>query len=96
MILALVAIGVLLTVRVSIVWGSYQMLLEEGDYSRENKVDSKRYEFINGAYWCLITAGYLAWSFIENNWNRSWIIWPVAGVAYAAIYGIIKALRSKQ
>lgn len=73
-ILVLAAIGVLLIVRVSIVWGSYQMLLEEGEYSRESKEHSRRYEFITGAFWCLITAAYLAWSFIGNNWDRSWII----------------------
>ncbi len=40
-ILVMGAIGVLLIVRVSIVWGSYQMLLEEEDYSRESK-ENKR------------------------------------------------------
>lgn len=94
-ILVLAAIGVLLIVRVSIVWGSYQMLLEEGEYSRESKEHSRRYEFITGAFWCLITAAYLAWSFIGNNWDRSWIIWPIAGVAYAAVYGITKALKKQ-
>ena len=92
-ILVMAAIGVLLIIRVSIIWGSYQMLLEEGDYTREGKEDSRRYGFIGGIYWCLITAAYLAWSFIGNSWNISWIIWPVAGVAFGAVVGISKALR---
>ncbi|MBQ9211641.1 MAG: helix-turn-helix domain-containing protein [Clostridia bacterium] len=94
-ILVLAAIGVLLIVRVSIVWGSYQMLLEEGEYSRESKEYSRRYEFVTSAFWCSITAAYLAWSFIGNNWDRSWIIWPIAGVSYAAVYGITKALKKQ-
>ncbi|MBR5382546.1 MAG: helix-turn-helix transcriptional regulator [Clostridia bacterium] len=94
-ILILAAIGVLLIVRVSIIWGSYQMLLEEEDYTRENKENNKRYGFIGGIYWCLITAGYLAWSFIGNAWDKSWIIWPVAGVAFGAVVGIAKALRKR-
>ena len=94
-ILALCAAGVMLIVRVSIIQGSYQMLLEESDYSRENKENSKRYGYIAGAYWCLITAAYLAWSFIGNAWEHSWIIWPVAGVAFGAIMGITRALRKQ-
>ena len=92
-VLLLAAIGVLLIVRVSIVWGSYQMLLEEGSYSRKEKEETRKYGFIAGIYWCLVTAAFLAWSFIGKSWDRSWIIWPVAGVAYGAIYGIVRALH---
>ena len=93
--LVLVAIGVLLIVRASMVWGSFQRLLEEGDYTREAKEDSKKYGQISGIYWGLVTAGYLAWSFITNGWDHTWIVWPVAAVAYGAVFGIIKALRQK-
>jgi len=93
--LVLVAIGVLLIVRASMVWGSFQRLLEEGDYTREAKEDSKKHGQISGIYWGLVTAGYLAWSFITNGWDHTWIVWPVAAVAYGAVFGIIKALRQK-
>lgn len=92
-ILLLAAAGVMLIVRVSIIWGSYQMLLEEGSYTRKEKEETGKYGIIGGIYWCLVTAGFLAWSFSTNNWDRSWIIWPVAGVAYGAVYGIIRALH---
>ena len=42
-----------------------------------------------------MTAAYLAVSFLTDAWDRSWIIWPVAAVAYGAVFGIIKALRQK-
>lgn len=93
--LAFVAVGVLLIVRVSIVWGGYQMLLEEGDYSRESKETSKKYGLVSGVYWCLVVAAFLLWSFIGNRWDQSWIIWPVAGLAYGAILGVVKALRKQ-
>ncbi len=92
--LVLAAVGVLMIVRVSIVWGSYQILLEEEDYTRENKANTKRFGFIGGIYWCLVTAAFLAWSFIGNSWDRSWIIWPVAGVAFGAVLGIARALHA--
>ena len=92
-ILALAAVGVLLIVRVSIVWGSYQMLLEEGDYSRGGKADAGKYGYVAGIYWALVTAAFLAWGFLGKSWDRCWIVWPVAGVAYGAVYGIVRALH---
>ena len=94
-ILLLAAIGVMLIIRVSIIWGSYQQLLEEGDYTRENKESNGKIGLIGGAYWCVITAAYLAWSFIGNSWKISWVIWPVAGVLFGAVVGITKALRKQ-
>ena len=92
-VLVLAAVGVLLIVRVSIVWGGYQILLEEGEYSRESKENSRRYGYLGGIYWSLVTAAFLAWGFIGNAWDKSWIIWPVAGVAFGAVVGIAHALR---
>ena len=93
--LALIAVGVLLIVRVGVIWGSYQTLLEEGSYTREAKEEEKHQGSFNGIYWGLVTAGYLAWSFLTGDWNRTWIIWPVAAVAFAAVVGIAKAIRKK-
>ena len=92
-VLVLCAIGVLLIVRVSIVWGSYQMLLEEAEYTRENKEHSRRFGPVAGVYWCLVTAAYLAWSFIGNSWTISWIIWPIAGVLYGAVAAVIRVMK---
>ena len=92
-VLVLCAIGVLLIIRVSIVWGSYQMLLEEAEYTRENKEHSRRFAPIAGVYWCLVTAAFLAWSFIGKSWDISWIIWPIAGVLYGAVTAVIRVLK---
>lgn len=95
LLLVLVGIGVLLIVRSSILWGSYQRLLEEGDYSRAGKEASHNAAPFNSIYWGLVTAGFLAWGFLGNAWDRCWIVWPVTAVAYGAIYGITLALRRK-
>ena len=93
--LVLIAFGVLLIVRSSIIWGGFQMLLEEGDYTREAKEDQKAHSNLGRIYWLIVTAVYLAWSFSVNAWDRSWIIWPIAGVAYGAVFAITKALKRK-
>ncbi|MBO6014832.1 MAG: helix-turn-helix transcriptional regulator [Oscillospiraceae bacterium] len=93
--LAMVALGVFLIVRAGILWDSYRQLLEEGDYSRASKEEQKKYGWFASCYWMLVTAGFLAWSFITNSWDRSWIVWPVAGVAFGAIYAVLKALHRR-
>lgn len=88
LLLAMVAVAVYLFVCVGMVQGSFQRLLEEGDYTREGKRAAR--SPIVPIYWCLVTAAYLAWSFITMAWDRTWIVWPVAGVLFAAVVGIIR------
>ena len=95
LLLGLVGVGVMLVIRASMIWGGYQILLEEGDYSREAKEANRKAAPFNTVYWGLVLAGYLAWSFIGGAWDRTWIVWPIAGVAYGAIFGIVRALHRK-
>lgn len=79
--MALAGIGTIFFVIAGINWASMQKLLEEGDYSREKK---KKSDVICAVYWLLVTAVYLGWSFRTENWQETWIIWPVAAVLFAA------------
>ncbi len=80
------AIGVKMIVLTCIRQGGMDKLLEEGDYTRLNKKIG-RYD---GIYWAIITAVYLAWSFLTFRWHLTWIVWPIAGVLYAAYHEIMK------
>ncbi len=93
--LFIIGIGVFLIVRCSIIWAGMNMLLEEGDYTRAGKEESKRMAPVASIYWCLAVAIYLAYSFITRRWDVSWIIWPVAGVAYGVLVGIMKVVHSR-
>ena len=95
LLLLLVALGVFLIVRASVIQGGYQMLLEEGDYTRKSKVNTKKNSKLTSGYWMIVTAIYLAYSFITNAWYQSWIIWPVAGVLYGVVIIIADTLRIK-
>ena len=90
-ILTLAGIGVHILVKASIPWEGYRMLLEEGDYTRDRKRTNRQYA---GIYWCIVTAAYLAVSFLTNRWDMTWIIWPVAAVLFGAV-GEIGKLRGK-
>ncbi len=86
--LVLVALGVYLLVRTCMIAGSFQRLLEEGEYTREKKQEEKRNDTLDTIYWCVVTALYLAWSFYTMEWHRTWILWPCAGVLFGAVRGI--------
>ena len=86
-ILVLAAIGVHILVKATIPWEGYRMLLEEGDYTRDRKRTNRQYA---GIYWCIVTAAYLAVSFLTNRWDMTWIFWPVAGVLYGVVVEIVK------
>ena len=96
LLLSIVAVGVLLIVRSSVVWDAFQQLLEEGDYDRANKAADKKYSAIAGCYWMAVTAGFLAWGFITGRWDRCWIVWPIAGVLFGALWGVLRSLQKKE
>ena len=91
LLLILVAIGVFMIVRVAIVHGSFQMLLEEGDYSREEKKYKKKTGWIASVYWLAVVAIFLIYGFWVGDWGRSWIIWAVAGILFAILMTVVKA-----
>ena len=86
--LVLVSIGVNFLVKTNIYMNSIKAILEEEDFTRENKAFRKKSEPFVTAYWIIATAIYLAYSFVTNNWDRSWIVWPLAGVSFV-VYNII-------
>lgn len=95
--LLLVAVGVHLFVRAGIVKESFDKLLQCGEYTVENKAVNKKVAFFPGAYWLIVTAGYLGYNFYTGDqWGRSWIVWPVAGILFAAIYGVIREVAKKK
>ena len=93
--LAIVAAGVYLIVRTCIVRGAMDVLLEEGDYTRRQKTDNRRDEPFSGVFWSVILVLYLAPSFLTNAWDKTWIIWPIAGVLYGACIAVLHMMRKK-
>ena len=95
MLLALVAIGTYFIVRSAAKMNAMNQLLEEEDYTRQKKHENKKMSGPVMVYWLIATAIYLAWSFTTNDWDRTWIIWPVVGVLFPAFYAIVSGIRKK-
>ncbi|MGN0538179.1 MAG: helix-turn-helix domain-containing protein [Acutalibacteraceae bacterium] len=89
-------IGVILFIIAGVRQASTQKLLKEGEYAIKEKDKNKIKETIGLVYWLAATAIFLAWSFITNDWRSSWIVWPIAGVIFAAVMAICNLFIDKK
>ena len=90
-----VSAGVFLFVSRGLVHESFTKLLQEGDFTPEKKANGKIVEKIAGVYWCVVTAIYLLWSFLTNDWGYTWLVWPVAGVLFGGIVCAVYLYKRK-
>ncbi len=102
--LLIVGIGVCFFVEAGVRWASIQKLLKEGDFTDEHKNRSRVNGTIAAIYWPIVVAIYLAWLFLDGagggkeQWrdSRSWIVFPVAGVLFAAVVGIVHLVNKRK
>ncbi|MBR2908180.1 MAG: helix-turn-helix transcriptional regulator [Clostridia bacterium] len=78
--IAIVGVGVFLFIVVGVRQASMQRLLREGEFSEKEKGKNRTRETVETVYWLLATAIYLGWSFLSNDWNITWVVWPIAAV----------------
>ena len=96
--LLLVGIACLLLVRTGSMRGAVDKLLERGDYTRENKAKSRFVGAVSAAYWLVVTAAFLFYTFGPNGNGQpqySWFIWAIAGVLYGALMAALSVYRKK-
>lgn len=85
--LLFISAGLNMIIRVGMIKDSYNKVLQAEDYSRDKK-ENKVMNAIAPAYWLLVTAGYLTWSFVSKDWGFTWIVWPIAGIIFGAIAAV--------
>ena len=90
-----VAVAVYMIVHAGIIKDGYSKLLQEGDYSKEEKSNTIL-KTVTPIYWMVMTAIYLAWSFLTNRWDISWIVWPIAGVVYGGLSILLRAIHKNK
>jgi len=91
--LMLVAVAVGLFITSAPLYGGCQILLRRGDYTPANIEKQKNADRISGIYWPVVVALYLAISFITGQWGATWIIWPVAAVAFGAVSAFVSGKK---
>ena len=81
----LAGIGAVFFIISGVRFASMQKLLKEGEFAPQEKRKSRIKETVGTAYWLTATAVYLGWSFRTNAWESTWVVWPIAGVLFAAV-----------
>ena len=61
-----------------------------------NQDDDPFTNLVAGIYWPAAVVIYLLWSFIFDAWDISWIIWPVAAVAFGIFATVRRYQRDRQ
>lgn len=99
LVLVLVACGVYAFVRVGTVHDAMDRLLEDGDFTRGHKAVKGRLNALTAAYWLVVVAIFLWYTFGPNGNGQppyGWFIWAIAGVVYAACVVAAKAFVRKK
>ncbi|MGN0479706.1 MAG: helix-turn-helix domain-containing protein [Hominenteromicrobium sp.] len=94
--MVIAGVGVIFFITAGVRWASMQKLLEEGEFSAQEKKKLGVRESIGTVYWLAATAVYLGWSFATDNWKSTWIVWPIAGVLFAAVMIICNLLADRR
>lgn len=81
----LAGIGAVFFIVSGVRWASMQKLLKEGEFAPQEKRKSSIKETVGMIYWLTAAAVYLGWSFLSNDWEITWIVWPIAGILFAVV-----------
>ena len=88
LLLVIASLGVWLIIFASVMKECFDRLLHEGDFCIEKIKSNEAVARFSGIYWPVVTAIYLGWSFISNNWHISWVVWPVSALLFGAVASI--------
>ena len=84
----LAGIGAALFIIAGVRRASMQKLLKEGDYALRNHREQRKIHIkgnVGTAYWLSATAIYLGWSFLTEDWEITWVVWPIAGILFGVV-----------
>ena len=74
---------------------SMQKLLKEGDFTEKEKKRTGIKDVVGFGYWGILTAIYLAWSFLKNDWHISWLVYAIGGVLFPVVMCICDLVADK-
>ncbi|MDE6413620.1 MAG: helix-turn-helix domain-containing protein [Eubacterium sp.] len=92
----IVAVGVMLLTRVNTINNAFNMLLQEGDFSKDKKRRNTLVSAVCVTYWLSAVAIFLLWSFLTNKWNLTWLVFAVAGVLFPAVLSVVEHISRKK
>lgn len=92
--LLFITVAVFLFINFGSYASAYKKLLQINDYSLDKRNANKTIGTVAGFFWPVIVATYLFISFSFDNWDKSWIIFPVAGILFGGFSSLYTSLKS--
>ncbi len=89
-------IGASIFIVVGVQNASMQKLLQEGEFTRQEKMRTGVKEIVGFCYWGVLTAIFLTVSFLTNGWHLSWIIFAVGGILFPIVMCICNYFADRQ
>ncbi len=88
-----VALATFIIVRSEYTVYAYNQLLKDVD-EYESPQAKKLSDLVSGVYWAVAITVFFVWGFLFDGWERSWVVWPVAGVLYFAVSSVLEYISS--
>lgn len=92
----LAGIGAVFLILAGVRYAAMQKLLKEGEFALREKRKNRIKETVGAAYWLTAAAVYLGWSFLTDDWEITWLVWPVAGILFAAVMCICNLAADRE
>lgn len=96
MLLAIADVGCIFFVYGGTIHASMERLLEEGEYTRQQKARRSIKGAVSVVYWLIVTAIFMWYTFGPSGNGQaqySWFIWAIAGVLYGAVMILTNLIR---
>ncbi len=94
--MATAGIGALLFIWVGVRHAATQKLLKEGDFTPIELKKTGVREIIGFIYWGILTAVFLLWSFLSNDWSITWLVFAVGGVLFPVVMALCTLLLDRK
>lgn len=82
--LLIAAIGVYFIIKTTVVHNSFNKIIQDGEFTPDQKKEKNRNAKISPIYWSCVTAIYLAASFLSKHWEITWVVFPIAALIFPA------------
>ena len=96
LLMIIVGVAVVMFIVVGIQNASMQKLLQEGEFTIQEKKRTGVKEVVGFCYWGVLTAIFLAVSFLTNGWHVSWIIFAIGAILFPIVMCICNYLADRQ
>ena len=96
LLLLIAGVGCFLFVYGGTIRGAMDQLLEEGDYTRQQKSHRSIKGAVSAVYWLLVTAIFLWYTFSPSGNGQaqySWFIWAIAGVVFGTVMVVVNLIQ---